>query len=1065
MLYADVHDWLGWPTRDQAFKPSGAGVRVYADFARKKIQRGIEAVHPGTIVDVGVIAPDPTSSDTDQPLAVVCEFPRGATDEVLELTQKFAWNFSRAALLITLEPHRLIAWSCLQDPSRPTEDRIVCQLPTPAHFSPDGSQTQREVRDLLHWVNLINHRVQRERPQQFPASGRADVLLIQNLRYVRRRLRDDLKLAQEHCHDLLARLIFTQFLFHRKDSEGNAFFSERKMKRLQEDGVLKKFHSSLASVLTHKGDTYDLFRWMDERFNGDLFPGKDAQDSPEGHGTWSQEKQAVKKEHLDLLAGFVSGDLDAASQQQLLWPHYSFDTIPLEFISSVYEEFLTPGERHGDKAYYTPSHLVDYVLDAVLPWNSKNWDIKILDPCCGSAIFLVKAFQRLIHRWRLANKREPLVSDLRPILENNLVGIDKNPEAVRVACFSLYLAMADAIEPKHYITRDRTKVFPHLRGTRLIHGDFFDEEVDGINSESDSASYDLVIGNAPWGDGSIFLEQEPDETNQDYKIRKKKEHSHAQVWARIHKWPVANNDLGPVFLAKSGHLAKPRGHVAMINTASILYWRANPAKLLRRKIFEEFTFEEVTNLTALRRDLFAEAIGPACIAVFQPSQPARGSSFFYYTPKPAFRSSGDAGVETGIVVEPYQITQIHHSRAAEDPWVWSALSAGGDRQLLLLERLREHKTLESLEAEGAVLTRKGVISGDEKQAFPGLSDAPILAAPSFPEDVFLEIDAATLPLWERPLAHSGDSVDFDAFENPQILIKQSYVAKLGRLRAALVRPLPRQPKTICREAYVSCRDLSPDGRHIKSACAAYNSRFAVFFFAMTSGSFPHYISKISVEELLKLPLPHASPDLAAIDSFDALDGLGRTMYGLTDADWAIIDDFVELTLPDLLKKTPGPARARTRRSTASNETEPDLTSYTETFIKIVGNTFRKPVSATLFADQNSPGLPVRAITIHLGREDTEGTSLEEIESDGLLDELSRLHADQLEKQGRGAAGGLGFQRIAYFFHPGREGGKKFMNLTIVKPDERRYWTRSMAMRDADQLAGSIATAAGKGKGK
>ena len=51
--------------------------------------------------------------------------------------------------------------------------------------------------------------------------------------------------------------------------------------------------------------------------------------------------------------------------------------------------------------------------------------------------------------------------------------------------------------------------------------------------------------------------------------------------------------------------------------------------------------------------------------------------------------------------------------------------------------------------------------------------------------------------------------------------------------------------------------------------------------------------------------------------------------------------------------------------------------------------------------------------------------------------------------------GLGFQRVACFFHPSRENGVRVMNLTIVKPDERRYWTRSMAMRDADQLAAAM----------
>ena len=40
-------------------------------------------------------------------------------------------------------------------------------------------------------------------------------------------------------------------------------------------------------------------------------------------------------------------------------------------------------------------HLVDFVLDQVLPWRGTDWNLKILDPACGSGVFLVKAFQRL----------------------------------------------------------------------------------------------------------------------------------------------------------------------------------------------------------------------------------------------------------------------------------------------------------------------------------------------------------------------------------------------------------------------------------------------------------------------------------------------------------------------------------------------------------------------------------------------------------------------------------------------------------------------------------------------
>jgi hypothetical protein len=38
--------------------------------------------------------------------------------------------------------------------------------------------------------------------------------------------------------------------------------------------VLTQRHDGLASILSNHGDSYRFFRWLNERFNGDLFPGK-----------------------------------------------------------------------------------------------------------------------------------------------------------------------------------------------------------------------------------------------------------------------------------------------------------------------------------------------------------------------------------------------------------------------------------------------------------------------------------------------------------------------------------------------------------------------------------------------------------------------------------------------------------------------------------------------------------------------------------------------------------------------------------------------------------------------
>ncbi|HVU07291.1 MAG TPA: N-6 DNA methylase [Verrucomicrobiae bacterium] len=1070
MLYADIYNWLGWPDPEQAFEPAGAGAKVYAEFASKKLAGALRQAHPGVEIRVGVIAADPNSNSSETPLALVCEFPRAANDEVLGLTHKLAWNFSRTALLITLEPHRLIAWSCYQDPTQ-QEHRRVCELPTPTGFQPSGTQQQRVVRDLLHWVNLITHRAQQERPKQFPADGRADALLLKNLRYVRSELRR-LNLAQDHCHDLLARVIFTQFLFHRKDSDGNAFFSPSKMRRLQEDGTLSKVHADLASLLSHKTDTYALFRWMDERFNGDLFPGKDGENDDARSAAWKAEKDAVTKEHLDLLADLVSGDLVASDRQPLLWKHYSFDTIPLEFISSVYEEFLTAEERGNDKAYYTPSHLVDYVLDAVLPWNSEDWNVRILDPCCGSGIFLVKAFQRLIHRWRLKNKRDPLVTDLRPILENNLVGVDKNPEAVRVACFSLYLAMADAIEPKHYITRDNIKVFPRLRGTRLIRQDFFDEETNEIRTGANKESFDYVLGNAPWGDGSIeadpFLENE----QKNYAKRifnvnaTKATKTRAQIWAKANDWPVANNDIGPLFLAKAAALVKPMGFVAMVNTASLLYWRDGQATELRKKLFTAFTFEEVTNLSALRRELFPQAIGPSCVVVFRTGKPNGQSPMHYYTPKPTrtmrAKRSG-AVVSKGFSIEPSDVSVLTHDDAASDSIVWPALAMGNARDHLLVSRLAKLPTLLKLRAQGKVFTREGVIFGKGGKKFddPELVNLPLYATPILPASGLL-LDADNLPKWTEPRADTDASTKFEAFKLPQLLIKQTLSATTKRFRAMLVQSSHPVWGVICSQAYVTIRDLESEGKNIAPACIVYNSQFATYYMALTSSRVGHFIPEALADELISVPLPNNVPEFSKLDSLEAIDDATRKALGFTTADWTLIEDFLKYTLPDVLRKAPGPARFPTQRRNKDGAKEPELTEYAKTFARVVKGTFGKNkfVASTIFTEPDDRKLPVRMLTIHLDAPTRDGVQIEPIEADGLLDKLAEFHAGQLKQKPRDATGsGLGFQRIAYFFQPSRENGRRVMNLTIVKPDECRYWTRSMAMRDADQLANAIQKAA------
>ena len=361
---------LGWPTPDQITSPKGGGPSHYAQLVCQKIG-GALGRWANIEVHTGVLSANPSGDSAEAPLAVVCEFPRPVSDDVLKEAQRLCWNFSRSSLLITLEPHRIQAWSCSLAPKKGVKLntlRVGPEVTFPDDPDSAAAGLQSEAAQMLHWVNLISGEILRNNPRKFRKEQRADALLVNNLRVVRTRLitqPDDTNrraLTKENCHSLLARLIFTQFLFQRTDSDGRQTITPGMLEG-RFDGALSKeyeFESALEEILRNKEDAYALFRWLNDKFNGDLFPGKTGTPE-EREAEWKKEKDAVEDWHLDLLADFVGGKNDFGFGQLCLWPQYSFDTLPLEFISSVYEEFLNE-DQEKDSAYYTPPHLVDFIL-------------------------------------------------------------------------------------------------------------------------------------------------------------------------------------------------------------------------------------------------------------------------------------------------------------------------------------------------------------------------------------------------------------------------------------------------------------------------------------------------------------------------------------------------------------------------------------------------------------------------------------------------------------------------------------------------------------------------------
>jgi hypothetical protein len=1021
MLMDLLQTELGWPVFEEIWAPSGSGPRVYAELADRKIGDSLRRFDGGTDIRLGVLVPDSAEQSSQQPLAIVCEYKSPATTSNLREAHRLSWNFSRAPLLVTLEPHLIRAWSCCEPPSaqQPLQGHAAEILQIPLEPSAPKTVLTQAARSL-HWLQLVTGNFFRQHEERFNRDGCADRLLLENLKSVRQQLRRQ-KLSDDTTHDLLARLIFIQFLFDRRDSAGVPALNATKLLALHKDGILGAVHDSLASVLQDYDDAYALFHWLDTIFNGDLFPAKGGS-SRQREQEWHREMSEVKPTHLRTIANFVTGKTRMQSGQQLLWQQYSFDAIPLEFISSIYEEFVTKGKAHKTGTVYTPPHVVDLLLDEVLPWDSNNWNIRILDPACGSGIFLVKAFQRLVHRWRLAHPdEEPKASDLRLLLERNLFGVDIDPHAVRVASFSLYLAMCDEIDPKHYWTQVR---FPRMRGSSLVCSDFFSEETAGIRSETDAAAFDIVVGNAPWGRNSVGT-------------------SDISHWTKA-GWPSVYNSIGPLFLAKAVVLLKHGGLLSMLQPAGLILNDVGTAQAFREKLFETVAIESIVNLAALRFVLFPNAIGPACILTLR-NEPPEDDDIVYICPKPVAITEDDYR----IVVEPYDVHTVPRSEAFKDSVWWTALMWGARRDVALIGKLNEMPTLKK--AADGLKTREGIIRGNRRRSVKRIGGRRFLEKSTFPRGTWLRLKARDLPINHDLRTHSADSTDFAAFELPQLLIKQSWTIEKGRFEAALIESDVRTGAALCTQSYITVHVPHGNEHVLEAACLTCNSILAVYFLFLTSARLAAYRPEPLVSDWLSLPIPRASEELLdGLTNPNELDLRVFERLSLTGAERALIEDTVKVTLADFKGDASSPGRRSTRSPDGwdDQQSEPVLTRFCHQFVKVIQAAFGrdKGVRATIFQESAADLLPVRMVAFHLNWSGNDAVGIETLDGSELWNRL-RAVAEQLT----GACSRTGFQRMARIYDSVTLDARVLPTVYLIKPDAVRYWTRSAALRDADDV--------------
>ena len=583
------------------------------------------------------------------------------------------WNHGLAPVLVIRAEDAVYVFSGQSLPQRDPEqfDAFAEHTALVKKLEPFTSVLQLEK--LFHEISTGYFF--RHRPDLFDAENAVDDYLLGNLSEVSKRLTSGTDgLDDSTANALIGRLIFLCYLVDREVIFLTDYAREIGSGKTKVKDILGSDDPGLAFERLYK-----LFARLKGTFNGSMFDQNLA-----------KECRAIRKgakRHRATLVTFLEGGVVKTGQGALgFWP-YKFSIIPVETISAIYEDFLSKEDAEGkrkDGAYYTPRHLAETVVDMALegdvPWTDKHY----LDAACGSGIFLVTIFNRLATHWLFAHPTatyEKRADELTRILTTQLCGVDKNPTACRLACFSLYLAFLDHFDPRDLRTFKKTlgrKVLPRLfwpkkesrcRGYSpvIIEANFL--ETDRVQSD-----FDFVIGNPPWAGRG------------------------AGQWALD-------------FMRESPTRLQAAGRVSFVLPAKVLL---NKTDAFQAEWFAQVTVERIVNLSDFRFILFEHAKCPCVLIRFTPGEPPANHTIAYDLPKVS-GSDPRAGVFTIYPNERRRVRQSDvlvaaRAKKCAEFWKLPLWATPRDRRLLAL--LDGFPKLESLADNPRKKTHKLLFKGD-----------------------------------------------------------------------------------------------------------------------------------------------------------------------------------------------------------------------------------------------------------------------------------------------------------------------------------------------------------------
>ncbi|WP_308601013.1 Eco57I restriction-modification methylase domain-containing protein [uncultured Dysgonomonas sp.] len=549
-------------------------------------------------------------------------------------------------------------------------------------------------------------------------------------------LNSGLKSRKDIVQKLIIQCILVKYLEEREDRDGNRVFPKE---------FFKKYNNATQfSDVLENGDVFAFFKDLnDNHFNGGIFH-------------WERDVLKLfdgKVEPFTYLSKVLRGYLDTNDQQLIEFEDnfsrlYSFNFIPVELISRLYEEFIIKDEEKEKGVAYTPAHLVRLLVNEAMPINTPSTNLenfKILDPACGSAIFLVVAFKRIVEWWRINNNyNKPTLENLKTLLRA-VYGVDLDPKAVQISIFSLCIALCDELSPK--------EIWYELKFDRLEENQIFTENFFDWTKKHKNLEFDIVIGNPPFVRGGLETE---------YKTWRISENLTVEI---------PQNQIALKFLAESLLLLKKEGlSCLIIKSSPLLYSNSNNSKKYLKALTHEYYINQIFDFTALARNgVLWDGVDVDTAAIFVTNKKPDFETNVLHA---VFRRTKANKERIYFEIDKYDLHFILRQDIYSKAYVYKMNLLGGGRISNLLHRLSYYKTLfESKELYNIEIEEGFEINKDGNNNPDFLYELRTLPSCNLGEEG-ITIPYEDFPKMDKSIRFSKSSNEI-IFRHPNILIKEN----------------------------------------------------------------------------------------------------------------------------------------------------------------------------------------------------------------------------------------------------------------------------------------------------